>query len=394
MRDPVEASSTAVAPYAISGAATQRILPVTANISAGDCSGAGVILAPAKLGYKLRIKQLILSAGAGPSPDVFVSSLVNQYVIDLLALGPEVYLRLDELTGDVAADVSGNARNGVFYRFNGTTLVKTPGFLPANLGRQSMMPLVDANPSMNLDPWGEPVGAAWNFPTIEVPNSPDFSGAVGGTLIFWMRSNTAVATPSSGLSLAIVDNGNMMLAAGGWAVMFNPNMCFITPAGATINFGAVPTALVFDGADHMVAIAWTTGGNVTLYIDGVLAATAPLVGAYSDRGTPMKFGFPFNLGDQTVGIAPGWDGNLLDEIAFFSSELTVAQLLGLYTLAQTPGSSTSAQSFPTISLGGVPFIFNSTNLLGCEGLTDGDFFVTANNNTPLTVMLEGVYVEM
>jgi len=397
--DRTEISPYTVAPYTTLGDSKQSVIPVAANISATDCSAAaGVRLVPAKPGYKLRVKRMTLSGGAGPSPDVFVRSVAPAFAGGVIALSPAVYLRLNEIDplSTVVADSSGNGRDGLLKRLNTLGVTGAAGFAVGALGNKSLISTVDSDPSINFNPWGEPVGAGWLLPYIEVPNSVAFDGIATGSLMFLIQSSAATILPAPfGLNFlthtgpAVFTQWNVDLNVAGPA----NHMELVLPGGGTLSFGVPATTVMYNGLPHLVVITWNAAGNANLYLDGVLINTGAMPGPYGASAVPIQLGYPLLFGDQTPNLDPAWNGNWYDEFAMFPAELTGAQILNLFNLMTTLALSPSAQSFPTISLGGQPWTFESDNPLGIESLSSGDFTICASNNTPLTVIFEGYYVK-
>lgn len=342
-------------------------IPIQAIINALDCSTAR-LLAPSffqSTGRRLKIKHLFMSAGAGPSPDVFVNALQCQFPSVRLALAPDIWYRCSDLgpIGSQSAwDSSGNGNHGNW--------VGTPVF-----GSPAVIPLA-ATPS-----------TLYNVAT---PAVIQFSGGTAaelgptGSLAFAFH---AAAPPGAGAIIMSKQD-----TVGGF---FPGLFVSVTAAGLVqCNFdlgtGVIETLTgvtnICDGNPHLIHMTWAPGAR-TIYVDGgVDGADAPA----TDNLVIAAGTYLYIMDNNPAVLGLGVDASSHQDWAIWNDlALTAGNVAAEYAAWSNPATVVTQNVFPTVSLGGVPLDFHSVN--GIYGLSDADFMVTASNNTPLTVIFEGEY---
>lgn len=235
--------------------------------------------------------SLDISPDFGP---VTAGQPVPFYQLAILALGPAGFWKLDETSGIVAADSSGNARDGVYVNtpvLGGPPLVRT------------------INHSAHFD------GVT---STMQVPPNVAFAPGTAFSMMLWKQS--IINTANSPLMARGVTGGDIFLiyhngGTGLWAVIGHAGAYEIADAGVVAD----------DGERHLYGMRWTFGGSVDLLVDGLMVASLPSVLALADPvasplvmgGAENFFGINFIDADESCG-------------AFLNYAITDRQFADLY----------------------------------------------------------------
>lgn len=221
--------------------------------------------------------------------------LENPYVAEVLADSPLAYWRLNESSGDFAADSSGNGHTGLY---SGTLTFSQP------------------------DPITDDVDGAVQFSGGRMAAPGVFSGTGDFTVELWF--NTTQATDSDTLA-----NQNTQAEIIGWFMSVGPTgWVSMVVGGLTIAEALTPTGFN-DGEWHHV-VGQRQGTTLYLYIDGVLEDST----TDADAGGAIAPNQPFELGDDSetgggAGNPYEYDG-LMDEVAIYSSRLSLARIQAHY----------------------------------------------------------------
>lgn len=214
------------------------------------------------------------------------------YTAAMLALGPSGFWKLDEAAGLVAADSSGNGRDGAY--------VNAP-----TLGGPSLVRTIAR--SAHFDGISQ---------VMSVPPNVAFAPGTAFTMGLWSKSTVVNAAlmgrgfTGSDLYVIYRNGGN-----GVWGAVAHAGVYEIADAGVIAD----------DGFRHLYAIRWRSGISIDLLIDGGLAATLPSTIALAEPaafpllmgGISDFFGFNFIDADQNCGF-------------FLNYAITDAQFLSLW----------------------------------------------------------------
>lgn len=241
------------------------------------------------------------------------------YADAVLADSPALYWRLDETSGTVAADASGNGRNGTY----------TGGF---TLGQSRAV--------MN-SAWGPVLNAA--SPALR-PGDGGNSVALNGSTGWITSTYAAFASTRTFEGWAYYTDGSVSCSLFGGTGARGPQLRIIT--------GTAPFAVQFDantffGGSHVWTGAWPntnqwvhwvlvhtdTNNAPQLYINGVLQTLT--------AGTNSTYDGTGNLGTFEAGITANFEPfkGRMDEIAVYTSALSAAQIQAHYfagTAARPP----------------------------------------------------------
>lgn len=225
--------------------------------------------------------------------------------------GPVGYWALDDGSGALATDGSGNGRSG--------TLVNGPTWTAGKLGLALAFD--------GLDDY------------VEVPHAPALN-AYPLTVAVWIKTTSAsgvrgivnkyVAASSNGWNL-FLNSGNLCA----WYLRDTSNYVY-DGAGCTFNLPGYN-----NGQWHHVAYVVDAAGG-RLYVDGALQANLGWTGSPGAPSTTQ----PLRIGDYP-GVSGGaaYFPGLLDDVRIYDRALTAAEVLGLTseTILQRPASPTNLQ---------------------------------------------------
>jgi hypothetical protein len=240
---------------------------------------------------------------------------VSSYSAAVLALSPKRYYRLGETSGTVANDLGSDAQNGTIQAAGtGVTL------------NQASLILTDAaNASMLFTP-----GSAGyiTLPTTSLP-----TGAGAWSVAAWVKMPATL--PASGTFNTVWNFGTK--STNQFVELFYRG------SGGHFEIddwsGAVVTAISTPvGGGTYFLVATYDGTTCKLYINGTLDNSAAKT--FNIVLTAAQIG-----NDQN---ADYWSGNI-DEVAWFGSALTLAQIQGMYNAATTAALSTTLVGAATLS---------------------------------------------
>lgn len=213
----------------------------------------------------------------------------------ILADRPVGYWRLDETSGTIAHDSSGNGNNGTIT--GGVTL-----------GVQG--PLASTDTAMAFD---------GSTGYISVPASPYISPSSNALSVeAWIKTTISgiIANQENAFEIAVI-GGQFQMA------LMTTNMNGAVPS-AWFWFG--PTTLVNDGVYHLLSAAYD-GSDVRLYIDGQLSYTET-----NYTGPVQKVTTPLGIACRGLGVSGpnSYFPGSLDEVAIYGYALTAAQVAAHY----------------------------------------------------------------
>ncbi|MBV8370322.1 MAG: hypothetical protein JO036_15555 [Candidatus Eremiobacteraeota bacterium] len=242
---------------------------------------------------------------------------IPPYDTAVLALSPYAYYKLDEASGTVAYDSSGNHRDGTYQGTSGTHyLLGQPPVVP---GYTRSVQVYAANPG---------------GPKVSLPAPVN----LGSSTTAWVSDFTVAAwvkpDPSqlSQLSAALEINGYYMGESGGSSGTSGT----VPYMGGYVNGGEYfSSAGTFaDGKAHFLTqtVHYNASGycDLNLYVDGALAKSAPSTRC---AGGPLNGGIGSRL-DPTSGSL-GFFGEI-GGVALFSKVLTATQIANLYAPPPPP----------------------------------------------------------
>ncbi|HTW82730.1 MAG TPA: LamG-like jellyroll fold domain-containing protein [Candidatus Sulfotelmatobacter sp.] len=228
----------------------------------------------------------------------------STYDAAVLALGPYAYYRLDETSGTVAYDASGNNLNGTYEGTAGTNY------------------LLAENPVAPGLPWSvKTTSSALSAPRIALAWMP--LGMSGGT---WESDFTVAAWVLPGATAqtaSFVEVNDFWLGESGTTPVMQDY------PSATVT---APSATFSDGGIHFVAMTVHNGGSGCLdqlYVDGALAGSTQ----ETSCGTGVIRYANSNAGvSGRVSYQAGYDplAGEIGGVAIFASALTASQIAGLY----------------------------------------------------------------
>ncbi|RNL77625.1 DUF1565 domain-containing protein [Nocardioides marmorisolisilvae] len=245
---------------------------------------------------------------------------------------PIAYWKLDESSGTVAADSSGNAANA--------TVSGTTGWLTGHTGN-----------ALNL-------GSATSHADIGLHNVGSPSGV---TLSMWLKT-TSTASNS--------------YLFGGWDE--GPNVQFTLNTGATgkvnlyhSSFGRISsTTSVNDGTWHLVTWRYEKNGTFKIYIDGAEEASAAV-------GTINWDNWYWILGAEGSTKASGFNGSI-DDVRLYKRALSPSEIQSLYSSPGNLAQTNFAQGKTAIQSSTYGAAAASRAV---DGNTDGNYFAGSVTST-------------
>ena len=217
----------------------------------------------------------------------------------VLGDNPVVYWKLNETSGTIAIDYSGNGYNATYV--NSPTLAG--GNITANTGAAVLLNGSSQYTELSTVP------TALQLTSGSFECWVDFSTTPNGTGIFCSAYNTsavnfAIATGSS----SGATSGSYLYGGGYTGSSWNAAISTITPAVNT--------------AYHIVYV--NNGTNVYLYINGALAATGS-ISTFTANANPIYIGRRWD----NTGVASFLSG-LISNVAIYNYALTATQVLNHY----------------------------------------------------------------
>jgi hypothetical protein len=221
------------------------------------------------------------------------------YLSEVLADNPLCYYRFNELTGLLAADSSGNGRDGA-YQPSGITLGVTGATNISDSGKA----VTFTDPASYMDS---------GLDGVLSPGTGDF------TIECWIK-RTLPDLIASIVGKAPVGAGNSIEVAldNLGKINFNLN-------GGTLSGGVT----VSDNAFHHI-VALRNGGVTRIYVDGALDQSGSISGAISPSAT-MLVGRKNKDDILLTGFATG----TIDEVAWYGTALSLARIQAHFTAATT-----------------------------------------------------------
>jgi len=175
------------------------------------------------------------------------------------------------------------------------------------------------------------IGFIGNY--VDVPFDASLNPNGPFTVEFWVKPSGVTPTDATGLSpifAADVNNGRSgwlfyQTGAGAWNFRVGNSGGYVANiSGGTVTTNWQHVAGVYDGS------------SVLLYVDGVLVAGPAAAAGFSPNG-----GGPIRIGGTTIPNR-GFDG-LVDEVALFPKQLTLAELAAHFSAAATNGAGYASQ---------------------------------------------------
>jgi len=241
------------------------------------------------------MRQFAVGTGIAPAPP----SSNTYYQGEVIKLSPLVYLRLGEASGTTATDAMAFESGEYMY---GPTL-GVAGLLTSNTDTA--------------------ISGDGTVMYVNLPDSPPITSTTF-TVVVWTNM-------TAGDFRALAEKYNTTDAACafgcGWELRMNAggDITFIS-LGPISGWTVVSTAGSYDGAKHMVALR-VGNGSASLYIDGVLDGAGPVEDISANTASLMV--------GAREGPALVFNG-ILDEFAYWTSDIGAAAILNLYTVGTTP----------------------------------------------------------
>lgn len=260
------------------------------------------------------------------------------YASEVLADSPRIYWRLGDASGTTATDSSGNGKNGTY---SGSP----------TLGATSLLPSESSNTAVSFDGVDDYVAVS------------DTSSLTAFTVEAWIKLSS---TPDAGGVVAV----SKMLGSPSTSRLFNLRVASSLALAAQVyDSGGSVTSLsggiLSVGTAYHVALTFSSGGDCKLYLNGSLNASGTRSGSLSTASIPFTVGARSDL----VTFFPG----VIDEVAFYGTDLSAARILAHYTAGTTltsvvePSFLSSAATLysPTLANGGVD-VFPNTITSGAQ----------------------------
>ncbi len=254
------------------------------------------------------------------------------YATEVLADGPEVYFRLNELTGTIAVDSSGNGNDGIYS-------VDASGMTTAGL-------LVG-----DSDAAAEVSGASGQYVATGVSGTPAYLQGVTEWTMEIVYTCPAMGT-----------GGDQLWGSIPSAPYLNFNTVNISIAGFN------PAALIespdppVDGEIYHVCATFN-GTVLTLYVNGASVGTSLSETAFDNATGPWSVTYPPN---NSIPFTA-------DEVAFYSHALTSERVYAHYAASAAVGPPTVTSVSPDgdVLAGGVSVTISGTNFTGATAVTFG-----------------------
>jgi chitodextrinase len=223
----------------------------------------------------------------------------------LAATAPLGNWRFEEGSGTTAADSSGNGNTG--------TLTNSPAWTTGEIGNALSFSASDGN-------------------YVEADGSGDLANLYnsGMTVMAWIYP-----TATGG---HIIDKDNKVV--GGWRLDMETNTVgFYVAEGQTDVIRESASTIVLNTWQH-VAVTWdgsTSGGNIHIYINGVLAD-----GTSQDGTGPFgsDAAAPFTIANRPYDAAVGFTG-VIDEVRVYNKVLSASEIQTIASDTQPPTAPTS-----------------------------------------------------
>lgn len=245
------------------------------------------------------------------------------YVDEIIADSPIAYYRLDETSGTVIGDSSGNSRTGTYA--SGT--LAQPGLVPSDNVSTSVLNLV-----------GVVNDAAW-------------MNTAALTVKCRVRINTL---PPGGSGYALV--GRYGTGAFNWLLWVNTSsqLAFQCRNDLGTVYNVADPAVASTGVTYEVAGTYD-GATMRLFVNGTQVGSTPVTNPLSQAPRAITLG---RYSDSAATDLPGY----LDEIALYGQALTSTRLSAHYASSQPVNTSTAQYSFVNMGYAPVADTVNTTML--------------------------------
>ena len=246
-----------------------------------------------------------------------MTAVVSPYDTAVLALSPYAFYKLNEASGTIAYDSSGNNRNGTYQGTSGTHYL------------QGMAPIIYGYPR-STEFYATNAGG----PKVTLPSPVNIGSSTTAwvsdlTIAAWMKPDPSALTQ---LGVALEINGYYFGTSGGSSGTTGA----VPYMGGWVNGGEYfsPTATFADGNAHFLAetVHYNSSGycDMNLYVDGALAKSAP---GTRCSGGPLTGGIAARLSPST-GTYPYFGE--ISGVALFAKALTATQIANLYNPPPPP----------------------------------------------------------
>lgn len=237
------------------------------------------------------------------------------YASEVLADAPAMYLQMQETSGTVATDSSGNGRNGTYV--NGAAVNDTTDpACSSNLGKHIRLDGTDDHVLLDASNWFTPATSGYTFECWVRVRS----------WVNWVRifdfSNTTASDISCGRNSV------------------SQTFLFGTPTEA--DFAAFSAA-----SWHHIVVAVSSAGAFTFYVDGAVLASGS-VGAPINQARQFKY-----LGRSCIGGDP-YIAASFTHVAVYHSVLSSTRIAAHYAAGKEPTASQLAGQQLEIAVSGVP----------------------------------------
>lgn len=239
----------------------------------------------------------------------------------VLADNPMAYYRLDEASGSVAYDYAGGL-NGAYTNVTlgqpGYTASFTPQTDPTELAA-GFGNGVSANSYMDWVPsflnFGTPAGGSANF-----------------SLEAWVNGGFGQTTDAGILTLGYGNGGEQFNLDCGGSSPPHSFRFFVRDAAGGVHAATSSMAPNDNNWHHVVAVCDESGGQVSLYVDGVLAAS----GAISAGNGLLESSSSLSIGSRQSGQGTAYDNQFvgsIDDVSIYNVALNSNQVVTHYLAA-------------------------------------------------------------
>ncbi len=219
------------------------------------------------------------------------------YATQVMNYAPLAYYRLGETSGTVANDSSGNAYNGTY---TGTVTLGDPSLIINNGGDLA-------------------VGGDGTTAYVRVGGTSTLYGLNRNfTITAWLKPNFTTSGQKSGIWSSGASGVCLRCDWNGTALQFE----LLSDYSSSLYTW---TTAIGNNTDTFVALACSSGGVFTLYVNGVaFGSTYTYAGTFTGTGVVVG-------GDSNYPSTPGiFLFGILDEVAVFATALTPTQINTLY----------------------------------------------------------------
>ncbi len=250
----------------------------------------------------------------------------NYYVSTIIGDQPAAYFRLDEAGGPTAHDYAG----GNDGEYNGALTFGVPGYSLVDTDTAVYFPGQPLNYiggiGTNTINYG---GASAEFTVEAWANGPAAQNVGTGTIVAKGHSSNGTTADEQ---FALIDNG------GSWAF-------FVRDTKGNQHIATAATGP--DGQwHHLVGVCDEIGGALSLYVDGLPAASASASGLV---GGVISTENPVTIGSESSGPGPTYEYSFegtIDEVAIYPYALSSSQVSAHYSAVYGPNTPPFITSQP------------------------------------------------